>query len=1036
MIITELSHKAIDFESAYSSANPSQRAAIDNTDGALLVVAGPGTGKTQIIAARIAKIILQGCLPENILCLTYTDAGTIAMRTRLLSFIGSDAYRISINTFHAFCNLIIQDNPLYFGFSDLQPVSELEKRAYVRKMLDSLPLENPLAKEKGLLYSDSGGLLDLYTVIKREDWNIEDVAASLDRYIEELPDLPGMRYSRKYTKDGVTHMPGDLKQAVLDAEIRKYERLKAAIQSFTLYQSILQENRRYDFEDMILWVIRAFKEHPGLLCDYQERFQYLLVDEYQDTSGSQNEIVDLLMSYWENPNLFVVGDDDQSIYRFQGANISNILSFHDRYHPQLVTLIENYRSSRQILDSAHALIENNRQRLSNRKTCPDLDIVKELHANRPDSERPEVRVYPNMAQEALGIGLELEQLHREGRDISRIAVLYRNHRQVEQLTRYLSAGGIPFNARKREDVLHTPLIRQLMTILTYLHREASRPHSDEGTLFRILHYPSFAISPLMIAQLLASSRSADRSSPDKPLREQLQSNSQPQFAAASILIESTIAELSGLTLQELIQSVINRFGLLKQSEHAGTTVWRLELLNTFFDFVKDECARNPKLDLAQLIEMIEIMDSQKIPLNVERIACNRSGVNLITCHSAKGLEFETVYMLGCNENEWEKKRSTPAFATPPGMVSGESASENSMEESRRLFFVAMTRAERKLVLSYAEKDNNEKQFARSCFIAEVEQSGTVDSRGYELEPEELESALLAIMQEPPEEKESIYKSDFVGELLRDYHLSATHLSSYLACPYSFFYTNILRVPKPRNAAMAFGTSVHEALEFLFVAMQKSEKQHFPSRSSFIDVFVREMNRRQDSFTEIEFTRRLAKGIVSMEKLFDQHIGRWHKDVRIEKAFRVSLENGINLNGRVDKLELLSGSRINLVDYKTGTFDRKKFQPPNREKVEKAEAEGKEVKHEDRYGGDYWRQAVFYKIMVESSPENSYIVSSTEFFFVEPDPKTGSFINHKVEITPEDENIVMEQITSVHERIMNREFEQGCTSRFCEWCGNG
>jgi DNA helicase-2/ATP-dependent DNA helicase PcrA len=1036
MIITDFSHKATDFESAYSSANPSQRAAIDTVDGALLVVAGPGTGKTQIIAARIAKIILTGCLPDNILCLTYTDAGTIAMRTRLLSFIGPDAYRTQIHTFHAFCNLIIQDNPSYFGFSDLQPVSELEKRAFVRKMLDSLPIENPLAKEKGLLYSDSRGLLDLYAVIKREDWQIDDIVSAVDRHIEELPNLPGMRYSRKYTKDGVTHLPGDLKQALLDAEIKKSERFKAAACSFANYQSILQDNRRYDFEDMILWVIKAFKDNPGLLCDYQERFQYLLVDEYQDTSGSQNEIVDLLMSYWDNPNLFVVGDDDQSIYRFQGANISNILSFNTRYNPQTVTLTENYRSSRQILASAQSLIEKNSQRLSNRKTCPDLNITKELRANRPDSERPEVRIYPNTTQEALGIALEIEGYHLKGEDLSRIAVLYRNHRQVEQLTRYLSARGIPFNTRKREDILHTPLISQLVNILTYLHKEASRPHSEEGTLFRILHYPAFNIPPLLIAQIFASSTTTDRSRPEKPLREQLQSNDQPQLPAASELIESTIANIPCVTLQELIHSVINRFGLLKQSEHAETTVWHLELLNTFFDFVKDECARNPKLDLGLLIEMIDIMESQKIPLPAERIACNRSGVNLITCHSAKGLEFETVYMLGCNEDEWEKKRSISAFAAPPGMMPGQSADESGFEESRRLFFVALTRAEKRLVLSYAEKDNKGKQFARSCFIAELEQGGTVDSRAYELEPEELETALLAIMQEPPEDMGSIYASDFVGELLKDYHLSATHLSSYLACPHSFFYTNILRVPKPRNAAMAFGTSVHEALEFLFSSMQRSGTQLFPSRASFIDLFVKEMNRRQDSFTGIEFARRLAKGIVSMEMLYDQHIGKWHKDVLIEKAFRVALENGINLNGRVDKLEILSGSRINLVDYKTGSFDRKKFQSPNPERVDKAEAEGKEVKHEDLYGGDYWRQAVFYKIMVEKSPENSYQVSSTEFVFVEPDPKTGNFIHHKVEITPEDEDVVREQIETVHQRIMSREFEQGCTSRYCEWCGTG
>jgi len=321
MLIKDVPTLKIDFDAAYRSANSAQRDAIDNTEGTVLVVAGPGTGKTQIIAARIAKIIRQGCQPENILCLTYTDAGPIAMRNRLLAFIGADAYRIQIYTFHAFCNLVIQDNPASFGFSDMQPVSELENRAFIKQLLDSLPHDNPLAKEKGLLYSDSKRLLDLYATIKKEDWQIEAVALAIDRYLAELPDSPDMRYKRKTTRDGITYLPGDLKQTALDAETARYGQLKAAIESFTLFQAILAEHQRYDFNDMILWVIAAFKNNPGLLCDYQERYQYLLVDEYQDTSGSQNEVVDLLMSYWDDPNLFVVGDDDQSIYRFQAPTL-------------------------------------------------------------------------------------------------------------------------------------------------------------------------------------------------------------------------------------------------------------------------------------------------------------------------------------------------------------------------------------------------------------------------------------------------------------------------------------------------------------------------------------------------------------------------------------------------------------------------------------------------------------------------------------------------------------------------------------------
>ncbi len=1030
MIIRDVITQAIDFDTVCRTANSAQRAAIDNTEGTVLVVAGPGTGKTQIIAARIARIIQQGNLPENILCLTYTDAGAIAMRNRLLSFIGSDAYRINIYTFHAFCNLVIQDNPSCFGFSDMQPVSELEQRAFVKQMLDALPHDNPLAKEKGQLYRDSKGLLDLYATIKREDWKISEIVASIDSHIVSLPDSPDMRYKRKSNRDGITYQAGDVKQAQLDAEISKYERLKAAVNSFELYQSIQLDNQRYDFDDMILWVIGAFKSNPGLLCEYQERFQYVLVDEYQDTSGSQNEVVDLLMSYWDDPNLFVVGDDDQSIYRFQGANISNILSFHQRFNPQMVTLTENYRSTQQILTSAHLLIARNTQRLSNKTVCPGLDISKDLNANKPDGERPEVRIYPNILQESLGIALDIEKLFTERHDVSKIAILYRNNRQVEQIIRYLTVKGIPYNARKRENVLHTPLVRQLTAILTYVNQEASRPHTEEGMLFNILHYPVFNLTPLEIAEFFATNRNYE------PIRGLLRNSSiSTNFPVASQLIEATIASIYSKTLQELIHDVINSFGLLNHTEQAESTVWNLELLNTFFDFVKDECARNPKLGLGQLIDMLVIMDDQKIVLPAERVACNQSGVNLITCHSSKGLEFETVYMLGCNEGEWEKKRTSAAFVTPPGMIPGRGSDDSSIEESRRLFFVAMTRAEKKLVISYADKDNNDKFLAKSCFVAELEQAATVDTRSYHLEPEELERALRIVMQELPADMGSIYKSDFVGELLKEYNLSATHLSSYLTCPHAFFYSSILRVPKSRNAAMAFGTSVHEALEYLFTVMLKSAGKSFPPRQSFVDVFVREMNKRQDSFTEVEFERRLARGKQTMEKLYDRHVGSWHTDVLLEKAFKVVLDNGIRLNGRVDKLEILNGSSINLVDYKTGTYDRKKFQAPDPHKVQKAEDEGKEPKHEDLHGGDYWRQAVFYKIMVEESPEARYQVASTEFCFVEPDDKTGNFINHRLEISQEDEAVVREQIESVYKKIMNREFDQRCTNKYCEWCRN-
>ncbi|HZV82915.1 MAG TPA: ATP-dependent DNA helicase, partial [Geobacteraceae bacterium] len=992
---------------------------------------GPGTGKTQIIAARIAKIIQMGSQPENILCLTYTDAGTIAMRERLLSFIGATAYRVEILTFHAFCNMVIQANPASFGYGDLQPVSELEKRAFVKEVLDGLPHDNPLARVSGDLYGDAANLLQLYATMKKEDWRAETIIAAVDAHLEELPNDPSMRYSRKYTdkKSGTVHQPGDLKVDAYEAKKKSYNRLKAAVNSFATYQQVLLDQRRYDFDDMILWVIAAFRESPELLLDYQERYHYVLVDEYQDTSGAQNEIVDLLMEYWDDPNLFVVGDDDQSIYRFQGANIENILSFHGRYAPDVVPLTENYRSSQQILDAAGALIGLNSQRLAG---VAGLGGEKRLRANRPDGGRPEVRVYPTLLQEALGVACEIGERYARGEDLSRVAVLYRNHRQVEPLVAYFTAKNIPFSIRRREDVLRTPLVRQLVAICRYLQGESVRPHSGERLLFDILHFPTLGLVPLEVARLYALRKGGDPEAPVLPVRELLRRHD--AFAPVSELIEALLAAMAGMTLQELVQAVINRFGLLADAESAAATVWNLEVLNTFFDFVKDETARSPRLTLDQFITMLELMESQQIQLPAERVACNSNGVNLITCHSSKGLEFRAVYLLGCVESEWEKKRTPPSFTMPPTMLHLQrTAEENAVEELRRLFYVAMTRAEENLVVSYASRDNGDKPLAKSRFVAELEQSGLVEMSSRQFEAAELEEAMTQLLREPAADAGSIFTSDFVGELLRDYKLSVTHLNGYLKCPRSFFYTRVLRVPEPRNGATAFGSSVHESLEYLFTSMLKFPGQLFPPKADFIRMFTREMQKRQDSFTEVEFTRRLHKGTATLEALYDRFVDNWHKDVLLEKNFTATLADGVRINGLVDKLEKLTGNLVNLVDYKTGKHDRKKFQPPDPARVVKALEAGKEPAFEDLHGGNYWRQAVFYKIMVESASEQKFAVSSTEFFFVEPDERSGDFVTERVEIEPEHEDLVREQISSVYHRIMNREFDQGCHDKYCDWC---
>jgi DNA helicase-2/ATP-dependent DNA helicase PcrA len=342
------------FEKEYKRLNNAQREAVDAIEGPVMVIAGPGTGKTQILACRIAKILLEtDAAPENILCLTFTDAGTIAMRKRLVQFLGSDAYKVNIHTFHSFCNKVIQEQSRLLRKPDLEALSDLERVQIMKELIDGFTNDNPLKRMKGEVYFDLKYLSNLFSNMKREAWTPEYLHQHIDHYIKVT--IPEIHTNKKNPKLGITQKGQD--------EIKKFERSKAAVDAFSTYQQMLSQRSRYDFDDMINWVIRLFEEQPDVLRGYQEALQYLLVDEYQDTSGSQNRIVELLTSYWEdNPNLFVVGDDDQSIYRFQGANIENMMAIRERLDKNLKTVVltDNYRSVQPILDAATALIGQNK----------------------------------------------------------------------------------------------------------------------------------------------------------------------------------------------------------------------------------------------------------------------------------------------------------------------------------------------------------------------------------------------------------------------------------------------------------------------------------------------------------------------------------------------------------------------------------------------------------------------------------------------------------------------------------------------------
>ena len=555
------------WQKAYDQLNKQQKLAVDTIEGPVMTIAGPGTGKTQLLAVRIGNILMQtDVFPHNILCLTYTDAGVIAMRQRLNSFIGPDAYNVNIYTFHAFCNTVIKENMQYFGhFRDLQMISDIEEIEVFRAVIDKFGDDHQLKRLKGNIYFETKRLKSLFSMMKQEKWDAAIIREAYEIHKAHISD-PGVENSDYVYKtkrfDKVTNTQyekGDINPRRVEEELKKYENVLAAAHELDAYNAEMARRERFDYQDMILWVIDKFKTIPDLLAKYQERFQYILVDEYQDTNGAQNELIFLLSDFWDQPNLFIVGDDDQSIFRFQGANMNSIIDFKDKFEPVEIVLSDNYRSSQIILDKAKKLIEFNEDRLVRRYPYLTKDLTEKRHNSISPAPVPEIIAYKNETQEEAGIVQKIMALHQEGTPFNKMAVIYSKHKFGENLVKYFSQKKIPVNVKKRVNVLNENDVFRLIHILRYLNGEFLKPHSSEDLLFEILHYEYFELSALDIASVsLLCRRKADEKSEaylkwreviaDKDLLTKAGVKDREAVIRVSSILEMWISDIANITM--------------------------------------------------------------------------------------------------------------------------------------------------------------------------------------------------------------------------------------------------------------------------------------------------------------------------------------------------------------------------------------------------------------------------------------------------------------------------------------------------------
>ena len=1017
------------FNTEYKKLNDNQRLAVDTIEGPVMVIAGPGTGKTQILASRIGKILLEtDTLPENILCLTYTDAGVVAMRKRLLQFIGPDAYKVNIYTFHAFCNDVIQDNLSMFEKNSLDAISELERIELFKKLIDTLPKNHPLKRYRGDVYYEVSNLQGLFSNMKREGWTPDFLNQHIDAYLNELPEDEAFIYK---TSRAGKYNKGDLKPAYYE-ELEKMEKLRAAVNEFDRFQQMMKEANRYDFDDMIIWVIKAFENNAHLLANYQERFQYILVDEYQDTSGSQNNLVQLLISYWDNPNVFVVGDDDQSIFRFQGANVENMLLFATQYNDDIlkVVLTNNYRSTQPILDASKALIDRNNDRLVNKIEGLTKTLISSNDKIQHLNHLPIVVEYESQRHEMIAVVKNVQKLLAEGVEPGKIGIIYKENKYGEVITQYFNLLNIPVYSKRHMNALELPLARKIISILKYLAAEHFIPFSGDQMLFEILHFDWFKIPAIDVSKItmeVADRRFGDRKTSiralmqdkiNSPQADLFNKNISDELANASKIIESLISSVSNVTLQFLFEQIIREAGVISTIMQSKDKHWQLQVLTALFDFIKEETHRKPLMRLQDLVTLLELMEQESLPIPLVQVSGSDKGVNLMTAHGSKGLEFKYVFIVGANADLWEKKRANNrGYKIPPNVFSSISNAKDN-EELRRLFYVALTRAEQHLYISYSKFKNDGKEIEPSMFIAEIQETFQLPVEKIALDEETISIFAALNFAEGQAPEIAKLEEDIITPLLDKFVMNVTALNGYLKCPLSFYYNNFIRIPSAKNESTEFGSAVHFALEQLFKKMTDHPNKEFPTKETFNSAFEWYMHRNRESFSQEQFNRRMEYGFEVLSNYYDTHIESFNKVVVIEHSIKGITVGNVPIKGKLDKIEF-DGKNVNVVDYKSGNPENglKKLDPPN---------------DKEPNGGDYWRQAVFYKILVDNKSGKDWNAVSTEFDFIEPDKKK-SYKKKKLVITPEDITTVTQQITTTWEKIQNKEFYIGCGKEECNWC---
>lgn len=967
-----------------SILNSAQKQAVEHIQGPLIIVAGAGTGKTAVITQKI-KFLIDNKLaePEEILALTFNEKAAAEMQNRIDETMEIGYLNTNIHTFHAFCERLLERHAIDIGLpAHFKILSPSDAWILIRKHLDKFELD---------YYRPIGNpTKNIHELIKHFS-KCKDEMISPDDYLEYAENI-------QLNKDS--------------AQIEEKSRLTEISRAYHAYNQLLLKNSCLDFGDLIYYANILLSKRPNILKEIHERFKYILVDEFQDVNWSQYELIKKLTG--ESTQLTVVGDDDQSIYAFRGASVSNILKFKVDYpNATEIILTENYRSGQQILDKAYELIQNNNPDRLEIK----LNINKKLNSNSREKGNVIHSHLNNLEEEANFVGEEIIKVKEANPDTlwDDFAILIRANSHADAFMSKLEQMRIPYEFLASAGLYRQPIVLDCINFFKVIDN-----YHESASIYRLLRMPPVGLDENDIQKILFFAKKIKSISYYEALnrRAEIDLSDEGKIKIDKLFsaLKEGINDAKNNKPTALLYKFLESSGYLKyllEGETCGekNTIRQIFQLSQFFEYIANYEKITPDPAVADFMDHFsQILESGDLGI-IKQPEDTPDSVNILTVHTAKGLEYKYVFMVNLVEERFPTRRRGEMIEMPAELIKEQLPEGDSHEqEERRLFYVAMTRAKERLYLVSADNYGGARTKKISRFLAEIGYNAT------STENKETKSKLSNFDDSLRKQNDN---SDFKYEIPN--YFSFTDLQTYNSCPYKYKLGRILKLPTQGSPSMTFGSVMHKTLEEFYKLFMEinSIKQNAlfnepiePNTGSKIkappieklyelfDAFWRsdsylDTRQREDFYQK-------GKNILADFYKKNNNSG-WTMPVALETKFSVKIGDGI-ITGRIDRVDMSSPGKLEIIDYKTG-------------------------KSKDKLDGESKEQLLIYQIVLEQLPQFKAIGNCEKltYYYLDDNSKLSFLGNEK------DVEKMNDKISEAIKNIRKGDFPPKPEKYYCGHC---